>query len=1196
VKSSFALAAGVFAAAMSCGGIERIALESDFSQACGWSLDCYKERISGTFGGELGGRRGLLLSAAIDGPCDTQWLLTSPRTSVAAGERSYRFSFEVVSERMMLCGFTKSFMDWNRRRCLVSFYAGERLVSDEEFTFVISGGRSRLEYEGAIPPGADSLAVQLGVNHPNFNPGERFLVGDFRLSLSESASELSRVGLKKLTRLPFDVPCVTLRDDGMVLRDGEPYFPIGLYGMRTNVFNSFDFDIALEQLKTNGFNMVQSYQERHNPAFLAALERQGLTTFLHVESVPYKTFGSPESNFWKEARSPAVLSWYVGDDTMRHDSPDELVARYASVRAADPRRLVAHAERYDGTGSGMSALGLYASAQDVFQPEIYPIVEGTEEQVSNCVARVVLEMRGSWESLRRGDPGRPKSVWPILQCFSGRHYRRQPTFEEERAMTFAAVAERANGLLWYTYSSVTSTPELWRNMTTISRQVAELAPVLVEETPRQPSAPVIVSGPENGPLGQPTIVYLYKAHGGKGYLLTVNTTKNEVSARFALADGRKTASVLWENRALTVEDGCLADRWSPFAVHCYELDGVSDAGAQDATRAIQASALELDVVVNGDFEGGMDEKGQAFGWRKPFPKNFRVEKNAGENGSTGLVYRNDDPKFYAFPQQEIRLLPGATYEIRARYMTEKLHSPSGASGFVGLCVECKDANGKFTKGVYQSGFGPTDGKWKDLYQIGTIPTNAMTMTLSPLVLPGFVGVVHFDSIEVLRVVCQPVIGLYTSAYREQVAEDFDLVAGLDIKAAQISKDDYEPVFTLPLASGGTTNVVATDYTERQARIRVDVRTLPRSKSTVAFALRDKKTGAVRAEDRATRVVERLDKLPERRVSVDRLNRLIVDGKPFFPLGLFWSEATMKEKDLEEYARSPFNCLLNYHQPNTKAMDDCQRHGLKVIYPIEGVWGPGCRFTNEESIVSWTRNSVLRHKDHPALLAWYMNDERGKTYVPQLAKRQALVRELDPEHPTYTVLYQLQILDKYMDTYDIIGTDPYPVGSDDDYEKCSQWAEAAVCGSFGVRPVWQVPQVFDWGAYWKNKADKTRMPTVREMKNMFWQAVASGANGLVGYSHFDLRKMDGKTPRAKAWADVCEAAEEIRRYVPVILSGDTPPTVTSDNAAVRVRAWRDGETVHVLAVNAKDAPEKVTVTVGDGTTLAAALPPLGMQTW
>ena len=279
----------------------------------------------------------------------------------------------------------------------------------------------------------------------------------------------------------------------------------------------------------------------------------------------------------------------------------------------------------------------------------------------------------------------------------------------------------------------------------------------------------------------------------------------------------------------------------------------------------------------------------------------------------------------------------------------------------------------------------------------------------------------------------------------------------------------------------------------------------------------------------------------------------------------------------------------------------QTSGLKLIATMKDFM-PQSQYSRLKMETQGDADRALLHrfrqlKDHPALLAWYMNDERGQTYVPQLAKRQALVRKLDPEHPTYTVLYQLQILDKYMDTYDIIGTDPYPVGSDDnDYDRCAKWAEVAVNGSFGVRPVWQVPQVFDWGVYWKNKVKKTRMPSARELKNMFWQAVACGANGLIGYSHFDIRRMDWKNPKDKVWADVCEAAEEIRAYAPVILSGDAPPTVTTDNPSVRVRAWRDGKTVHVLAVNTKDVPAKAMVKLEGGATLAADLPGLDKQTW
>lgn len=599
--------------------------------------------------------------------------------------------------------------------------------------------------------------------------------------------------------------------------------------------------------------------------------------------------------------------------------------------------------------------------------------------------------------------------------------------------------------------------------------------------------------------------------------------------------------------------------------------------------------LPLDQAVNGDFEAEFSEGGRkAFGWNR-FGKCYRVEKNAGENGSTGLVWRNDDPKRYEVAAAPIRLEPGATYEISCRYKTVRLETPVKATGWVGLCVECKDAKGNFTKGIYQGGYKATNGKWRGIYQIGMIPEDAVVMTVSPTVGPGFVGEVHFDSIVVRRAAHKPVFGLYVSAYRDQVTDGkFEVVAGLDLKSAKINKDDYEPVLAVPLASGDKKRLSACGYGMESARFMVDAESLPLGKSSISFVLRNRKTGEVGEGCRVERVVERLKEMPCRKVAFDVRNRLIVDGKPFFPLGLYWSDANPKEEDVAEYAKSPFNCLLNYRQLTSAVMDAYDRHGLKVIYSIEGIYGPGLRFKSEKEISDWTRKEVERHRRHPALLAWYTNDERGNTYVPQLERRYRLVRELDPSHPVYAVLYQLPIVRYYMDTCDAIGTDPYPVGNPYSHESaqdsmhiCSEWADASMRGSYRMRPVWQVPQVFDWGVYHKDKADKSRMPSSAELKNMFWQAIVCGANGLVGYSYFDVKRMSWKNPWRKTWSDVCEAAEDVRRFFPVLLSGDTPPAVSSSGKDVRVRTWRDGEKVYVLAVNTlKKASDAVVSVDGD----------------
>jgi hypothetical protein len=132
-------------------------------------------------------------------------------------------------------------------------------------------------------------------------------------------------------------------------------------------------------------------------------------------------------------------------------------------------------------------------------------------------------------------------------------------------------------------------------------------------------------------------------------------------------------------------------------------------------------------------------------------------------------------------------------------------------------------------------------------------------------------------------------------------------------------------------------------------------------------------------------------------------------------------------------------------------------------------------------------------------------------------------------------------------------------------------------------VWQVPQVFDWGAYRKGaEREKTRAPTLAEMRSMAWQCVAAGANGLVFYSFFDLFKMKDRDPFEQRWPDVCSMAAEIKRYIPVILSDEPAPLVTCDGPpSVEVRVWRSGADTYVLAVNGSPEPVTAIVSIAGG---------------
>ena len=73
---------------------------------------------------------------------------------------------------------------------------------------------------------------------------------------------------------------------------------------------------------------------------------------------------------------------------------------------------------------------------------------------------------------RNGSP--VKTIWAIIQHFDGWGWKRFPTFDELRAMSYLSIIHGAHGITWYTYGGynknhgVTSTPEHWKEITTVA--------------------------------------------------------------------------------------------------------------------------------------------------------------------------------------------------------------------------------------------------------------------------------------------------------------------------------------------------------------------------------------------------------------------------------------------------------------------------------------------------------------------------------------------------------------------------------------------------------------------------------------------------------------------------------------------------------------------------------------------------------
>lgn len=567
-------------------------------------------------------------------------------------------------------------------------------------------------------------------------------------------------------------------------------------------------------------------------------------------------------------------------------------------------------------------------------------------------------------------------------------------------------------------------------------------------------------------------------------------------------------------------------------------------------------------------------------WRLPKPI-YDLSTDQPRSGAWCLHYRNETADVYKLASVPPTLQHGRRYKFGVWVRTRDL---AGDDTGATVCIEWSTADGTFIGGAYPAGVKGTVSEWTRVEGLTRpIPENAASYSLTCYVRKGMTGEAWFDDVSLQEFLPPLLEGVTTDRYRgAYVGGTATVVAGLTLDQQRLAPGDVTVSATVRDATGATVLEAAAQSIEaRQARIAIDTDSLAVGTYDVEVSVR------TRASERAESLALRLTRLatePARKVWIDPHGRTIVDGVPFFPLGTYWSGIAAEH--LKIYAASPFNCLMPYGRPTAEQMDLAHEHGLKVIYSIKDYYA-GTRWAppfikDEADERPAVEAAVSAFRQHPALLAWYINDELPVDMVERLSRHQSWMEELDPDHPTWVVLYQVADVRRYLGSFDVIGTDPYPIPHLP-ASRALDWTRQTRAATFGRHAVWQVPQIFDWAAYKKGaERDEYRAPTLLEMRSMAWQCIAAGANGLVFYSWFDLWKMNERTPFAERWGEVTTMAEEIARLIPVLLSVDpVPPVSVNCPEDVAKRCWGQGDDTLLLLVNSAPEERRVRIALEPG---------------
>ena len=574
------------------------------------------------------------------------------------------------------------------------------------------------------------------------------------------------------------------------------------------------------------------------------------------------------------------------------------------------------------------------------------------------------------------------------------------------------------------------------------------------------------------------------------------------------------------------------------------------------------------MILNPGFENLSDD-GKAADWKEP-GKTYSYVKGEGRNGSNALKFSVKQKDAYSFPTQDVKVEPGKRYRFSAWVRTKDVNGKgAGATISVGSVA----ANGKWLGSGSAHGVRGTVDNWQKISFVVDVPTNAVKCEIAPYLSRGRHGTAWFDDISCVPEE-RPVLGALVSDVYRDTAVDGEAVfsAALFASAEELASKGYRTVFDIPEASGAV-RTVAAGIEDGVARAKVDVSAFPAGESTVVVRL----VGADGKDvERRSLVFNRVQKMPDWKVRIDRENRLLVDGKPFFPVSVYMS--WYSDQALEDIVNSPFNCVMCYRHMTREQLDRFHAAGKKVIYSIKDVLlgRPACpkEIVDDKTEYDWVENHIAKFKDHPALLAWYVNDELGPEWLDKLRVRYGHVRRADPDHPAFTVLFQIGRLREYAGTFDVMGTDPYPVAGKEPepISMVADWTARTKRDVFG-KAVWEAPQIFDWSAYRKFPGVTTRAPTEAEIRNMVWQCAVAGANGVCAYNYNGLRIMNKRDPFEKRWAEVCRVYGEFARYTDVFLSAEKAPAVAGAPEGVYVRTWRHEGTDWLLAINTLEKPVK-----------------------
>ena len=241
----------------------------------------------------------------------------------------------------------------------------------------------------------------------------------------------------------------------------------------------------------------------------------------------------------------------------------------------------------------------------------------------------------------------------------------------------------------------------------------------------------------------------------------------------------------------------------------------------------------------------------------------------------------------------------------------------------------------------------------------------------------------------------------------------------------------------------------------------------------------------------------------------------IDGKPFFPIGIYHA-FSFHDAEYKILQDAGFNALQGCGG-SAKKLDHALQYGLhwgQVLYRGSKI---------DQETYDYTRNYVNKLKGHKGLLGFWYQDEPDAANVEfrQMMKQRRIHFENSPDTASSCCMFPTyQGFQKWSQIIDVVFHDPY--------YKCRnpfpitmvrEWVDLA---KKAKKPIVTVIQAFPYPL----------LPTPAELENSVYQALIHGSIGIYYYS---FRDSSWYLPESGIWESVKKVNGEIGTLAPVLLS-------------------------------------------------------------